>query len=96
MISEQMTMEEFEAAPGKAHGLGGNHTKSESRVILEAMAPGMAIRFSHDGVRHDHPGRCGFFRLAAALTKLGPHRYSVRHLPDGRVAVACFAQKDSA
>jgi hypothetical protein len=89
-ISEpmSMSMSDFEALPP------ARRPKSAQRTAIEAMRPGEALSLSHEGLAHK--GRnCSYNTLLSAeIPRTTHHRYSIRHLPDGRVAVACYEREE--
>jgi hypothetical protein len=88
-MSEPMTMEEFKALSG-----AGITQKSEQRKLVEAMAPGDILKISHKGLRHKSANSCGLRAAIQHASQVSGYRYLSRHLPDGRVAVACFEKGD--
>ena len=88
-ISETMSIEDFEALPA------AQRQKSAQRTAIEAMRPGEALTLSHEGLAHK--GRnCSYNTLLSAeIPRITRLRYSMRHLPDGRVAVACYEREET-
>lgn len=84
---EPMSIAEFEALPPRGY------RKSEQRQIVDAMAPGDALQIDHGKVMHHSDKNCGWHPMVWRIGKERGVRFKMRHLPDGRVAVACYAKE---
>lgn len=91
METETMTIEEFEAIPRNTR------PPTPQRLAILAMQVGEALILNHDGVVHGSAnGHCGLTKIVSYATKMSRnYRYKSRHLPDGGVAVACYAKEQS-
>jgi hypothetical protein len=87
---ESMTIEDFEAI--------GDHRgplKSHERKTIEAMTPNTALVLSHGDFKCGKKGKVGCYllRTVSNINKSQQdRRWSSRHMPDGRVAVACYTR----
>ena len=84
---EPMSIAEFEALPPRGY------RKSEQRQIVDAMAPGDVLQIDHGKIRHHSPKACGWHPMLFQRGRANGVRFKMRHLPDGRVAVACYAKE---
>jgi hypothetical protein len=88
-ISEEMSIAEFEALPPRGY------RSSPQREVAEAMVPGDVLKIDHGKIRHHSPKVCGWHPMLYQLGRARGFRFGVRHLRDGRVAVACFPKESA-
>jgi len=87
LVIEQVSLEAFYELKSNNQG-----AISPQRVVIEAMDTGTAIILEHGRLACYHkPGGagCGFGSVARLAGKKTGKHYMTRHLPDGRVAIAC-------
>ena len=91
-FSESMSMEDFDALPG---GRKGREPSFQQKAV-RAMLPNTVLQFSHEGLdckwTNGRRIACSFNHMIASERRRGQHGYIAKHLPDGRVAVACLAK----
>ena len=90
MGTEQISIDEFKE-------IRTSTKSSPERVFISEMAVGTAVIMDHGSLkcRGKNLG-CSFMSSISQLSKKCPDRtYSARHMPDGRIAVACFPKVDT-
>ena len=72
-----------------------SRAKSPQWLAIQAMQPGQALLLSHEGFSHCISSKCSMRgTLWVKARNQLPHTFSWKHLPDGRLGVACFAKED--
>ena len=84
--NELISLEQFEAMSGGRP----RHESAEAKVLL-ALNPGTAIVFKSHGSYRCNNKSCGLRTLAASVAKRRELVYSSKHLRDGRISVAFYA-----
>ena len=89
-IVKTMTLEEFRQAGGREFARGPRNQQSK---ILWGMSIGEILVLRHITPCHiSARGGCYIASSASYAGRRLNRFYSTRHLPDGNVAVACFAK----
>lgn len=84
--NELISMEQFEAISARH-----SSKRSPEAKVLMALNPGTAIVFKEHGGYKCKGKSCGLRTLAAAVAKRRGLIYSSKHLQDGRISVAFYA-----
>lgn len=89
-IVEKLDRKIFNSVVGRGRG----RPPSVQMLALRNMAPGDTLAFTHDGYATCIGVGCSLH--GALRSKRGSRpdvAFSFRHLPDGRLGVACFAKE---
>ena len=88
IVTRSMTIKEFKAL--KVQGLEKGKTPSQELMVLRDMPINSAVVFQHDC---PNGSRCKLARIIGSERDKVKHEgraYSMRHLSDTEMAVACF------
>lgn len=93
MEIEQISIEQFNELGGNGRG----RKKHPTMIAIEAMETGTAMIIDHYGKCGKANGRVSCTMMSAISWYSRNHKtkfYSGRHLPDGRMAIACLARQE--